>query len=103
MTRWPYSGWAGWAIWACSSRRRWVSAPWPWRADRTRDLAFELGPHHYIDSTATSVAEELQKLGGARVVPATAASADAISAAVDGLATHGALITPAVIADSLHV
>jgi alcohol dehydrogenase len=66
---------------------RWVSAPWPWRADRTRDLAFELGAHHYIDSTATSVAEELQKLGGARVVPAT----------------HGELITLAVIADSLHV
>lgn len=49
------------------------------------------------------MAEELQKLGGARVVQATAASADAISAAVDGLATHGELITLAVIADSLHV
>jgi alcohol dehydrogenase len=66
-------------------------------------LAFGLGAHHYIDSTTTSVAEELQKLGGARVVQATAASADAISAAVDGLATHGELITLAVVAESLHV
>lgn len=35
------------------------------------DKATELGAHHYIDSTASDVAEQLQALGGARVVLAT--------------------------------
>ena len=34
-------------------------------------LAKELGAHHYIDSTAADVAEELNELGGAKVVLAT--------------------------------
>jgi alcohol dehydrogenase len=73
------------------------------RGQEKAALAFELGAHHYIDSTATDVAAELSKLGGARVVQATAANADAISATIDGLAPHGELLALAVLTDSLTV
>jgi D-arabinose 1-dehydrogenase-like Zn-dependent alcohol dehydrogenase len=43
-------------------------------------LARKLGAHHYIDTDATDGAKELQKLGGAQVILATAPSAKAISA-----------------------
>jgi alcohol dehydrogenase len=57
------------------------------------DFANQLGAHHYIDSTAdTAVADALQSLGGARVVLATAASSDAITATVDGLSHRGELV-----------
>ena len=46
-------------------------------------LAKKLGAHHYIDSGAGDAAAELQKLGGARVILATAPNAKAISALVD--------------------
>jgi alcohol dehydrogenase len=42
---------------------------------------------------ASDVATELQKLGGARVIAATATNADAITAAVGGLGLHGELLT----------
>jgi D-arabinose 1-dehydrogenase-like Zn-dependent alcohol dehydrogenase len=58
-------------------------------------LAKKLGAHHYIDSEATDAVAELQKLGGARVILATAPSAKAISALVDGLAPSGRLLVPA--------
>ncbi len=55
-------------------------------------LARELGANHYIDSSATDVSEELQKLGGAKVVLATVTSGPAMAAAVGGLATDGTLL-----------
>ncbi|CAH2895305.1 MAG: Alcohol dehydrogenase (EC [uncultured Paraburkholderia sp.] len=55
-------------------------------------LAKELGAHHYIDSRADNVAEELQKLGGARVILATVTSGKAMSAAVGGLGLNGKMI-----------
>jgi alcohol dehydrogenase len=73
------------------------------RGREKSSLAFELGAHHYIDSSASDVAAELQGLGGARVVQATAANADAISATVDGLGPYGELLTLAVLTDSLRV
>ena len=51
-------------------------------------LARKLGAHHYIDSDAGDAAAELQKLGGARVILATAPNAQAISALVDGLSAE---------------
>src|SRR6202171_2160490 len=73
------------------------------RGSEKSALAYELGAHHYIDSSACDVAAELQALGGARVVQATAANADAISVTIDGLAPHGELLTLAVLTDSLNV
>ncbi|HKE55823.1 MAG TPA: alcohol dehydrogenase [Pyrinomonadaceae bacterium] len=65
------------------------------RGNDKQTLAHKLGAHHYIDSTATDAVAELQKLGGARVILATAPSAAAISPLVDGLAPSGLLLVPA--------
>ena len=66
-------------------------------------LAKKLGAHHYIDSGTDDAAAELQKLGGARVILATAPNAKAISALVDGLSANGKLVVPAAPADPLIV
>src|SRR5437879_4306449 len=66
-------------------------------------LAKKLGAHHYIDSDAGDVVAELQKLGGARVILATAPNAKAISTLVDGLSTDGKLLVPAAPAEPLTV
>src|SRR5205807_1126358 len=58
-------------------------------------LAKKLGAHQYIDTDASDPVAELQKLGGARVILATAPSAKAISALVDGLSPSGNLLVPA--------
>ena len=46
---------------------------------------------------------ELQKLGGARVILATAPNAQAISALVDGLSPSGLLLVPAAPAEPLSI
>jgi D-arabinose 1-dehydrogenase-like Zn-dependent alcohol dehydrogenase len=66
-------------------------------------LAEKLGAHQYIDSNIADTVAELQKLGGARVILATAPSAKAISAVVDGLAVNGNLLVPAAPAEPLTV
>jgi len=66
-------------------------------------LAKKLGAHVYIDSQATNAAQELQKLGGARVILATAPSSKAMSALVDGLGPNGKLIVIGAAADSIEV
>jgi D-arabinose 1-dehydrogenase-like Zn-dependent alcohol dehydrogenase len=66
-------------------------------------LARNLGAHHYIDSAAQDTAAELQKLGGARVILATAPNAKAISAVVDGLSVNGTLLVPAAPLEPLTV
>jgi len=58
-------------------------------------LAKKLGAHHYVDSDAVDSVAELQKLGGARVILATAPSARAISDVVGGLGVNGNLVIPA--------
>jgi alcohol dehydrogenase len=55
-------------------------------------IARTLGAHHYVDNNAGDVAKQLQALGGAKVVLATAASSDAMSATIDGLRHNGVLI-----------
>lgn len=55
-------------------------------------LAHELGAHHYIDSQAEDPAAALMKLGGAKVILATATSGAAMSAVQGGLAPRGTLL-----------
>jgi D-arabinose 1-dehydrogenase-like Zn-dependent alcohol dehydrogenase len=55
-------------------------------------LARKLGASAYIDSQAQDPAAELLKLGGAKVVLATATSGDAMSAVQGGLAVGGTLL-----------
>ncbi|HEV2387212.1 MAG TPA: alcohol dehydrogenase [Candidatus Acidoferrales bacterium] len=62
------------------------------RGPGNASLAKKLGAHAYIDSAATDAAAELQKLGGARVILATAPSAKAMSALVSGLGINGRMM-----------
>jgi len=62
------------------------------RRSENAALAKKLGASVYIDSKATNAAEELQKLGGAQVILATAPSSKAMSELVDGLGPNGKLM-----------
>jgi len=65
-------------------------------------LARQLGAAVYIDSQAQDPAAELMKLGGAKVILATATSGEAMSAMQAGLAVNGTLIIVGAAA-SMHV
>ncbi|EJN58575.1 alcohol dehydrogenase [Halogranum rubrum] len=62
------------------------------RGTEKKDLALELGADHYVDSEATDPAEELQELGGAKVILGTAPNADAVEAVLDGLGIDGEFV-----------
>src|SRR6266487_3522990 len=66
-------------------------------------LAKKLGAHHYVDSDVVDPVAELQKLGGARVILATAPSAKAISEVVGGLGVNGNLLVPAAPSEPLSI
>jgi D-arabinose 1-dehydrogenase-like Zn-dependent alcohol dehydrogenase len=65
-------------------------------------LAKKLGADIYIDSSASDVAAELQKLGGARAILATAPSGKAMSSLVGGLAPNGKLLVVGASTDPLE-
>jgi D-arabinose 1-dehydrogenase-like Zn-dependent alcohol dehydrogenase len=65
-------------------------------------LARQLGAHHYIDNEAEDPAAALQKLGGAKVILATATSGAAVNAVQGGLAARGTLLIVGVV-DSLAI
>jgi D-arabinose 1-dehydrogenase-like Zn-dependent alcohol dehydrogenase len=66
-------------------------------------LAKKLGANVYIDNKSTNAAEELQKLGGAQVILATAPSSKAMSALVDGLGPNGKLVVIGATTDPIEV
>jgi D-arabinose 1-dehydrogenase-like Zn-dependent alcohol dehydrogenase len=66
-------------------------------------LARQLGAHDYIDTKKVSVAEGLNKLGGADLVLATAPHADAISGTIGGLKPRGKLLIVAAAFEPLQV
>lgn len=66
-------------------------------------LARKLGAHHYIDSQTQDPAEELARLGGARVVLATVTSGKAMSAILGGLGVNGKLIVLGAAEEPLQV
>lgn len=73
------------------------------RGEGKRAFAKKLGAHEYIESQKQDVAQELLKLGGARVVLATAISGDAITAAIGGLARNGCLMLLAAAPDPIPI
>ena len=73
------------------------------RGTEKADLATDLGAHHYIDTTATDPAEELGKLGGARVVLSTITSGEATAACLGGLGPDGELVVAGAAEDPLSV
>ena len=73
------------------------------RGTEKKDLALDLGADHYVDSEATDPAEELQKLGGAKVVLATAPSAGAVESVLGGLGTDGELVAVGIPGEPIDV
>jgi D-arabinose 1-dehydrogenase-like Zn-dependent alcohol dehydrogenase len=66
-------------------------------------LAKKLGAGVYIDNKVANAVEELQKLGGAKVILATAPSSKTMSELFDGLAPNGKLIVIGVSFDPMEV
>ncbi len=62
------------------------------RGPENAALARKLGASVYLDSKAVNAAEELQKLGGARVILATAPSSKAMSELINGLGMNGKMV-----------
>jgi D-arabinose 1-dehydrogenase-like Zn-dependent alcohol dehydrogenase len=73
------------------------------RGSETGALAKKLGASLYIDSESTKPAEELQKLGGAQVILATAPSSKAMSELIDGLGPNGKLMVVGATFDPIEV
>jgi alcohol dehydrogenase/propanol-preferring alcohol dehydrogenase len=73
------------------------------RGPEKRELALDLGAHEYIDTEAANAAEELQKLGGADVLLATAPNSKAITSVIDGLGRNGELIVVAATNNPIEV
>jgi D-arabinose 1-dehydrogenase-like Zn-dependent alcohol dehydrogenase len=73
------------------------------RGSENAALAERLGASAYIDSTAVNAAEALQRLGGARVILATAPSSKAMSELIDGLGPNGELVVVGATFDPMEV
>src|ERR1700724_95460 len=63
----------------------------------------KLGASLYIDSKATNAAQELQKMGGAQVILATAPNSKAMSELIDGLGPNGKLMVIGATFDPIEV
>jgi D-arabinose 1-dehydrogenase-like Zn-dependent alcohol dehydrogenase len=63
----------------------------------------KLGADVYIDTKVKNVAEELQKLGGARVIIATAPDSKAITDLIGGLGSNGKLLIIGVATNPMEV
>ena len=59
------------------------------RGGDKQPLAKKLGAHQYIDTSAADPVEALQKMGGARIILATAPDSKAMSALFNGLSERG--------------
>lgn len=66
-------------------------------------LAKKLGANLYIDSQASNAAEELQKLGGAKAILATAPNSKAMSELIDGLGPNGRFLVVGASFDPIEV
>jgi D-arabinose 1-dehydrogenase-like Zn-dependent alcohol dehydrogenase len=73
------------------------------RGSESAALAKKLGANVYIDNKVTNVAEELQKLGGAQVILATAPSSKAMSEVINGLGPNGKLMVVGAAFDPIEV
>ncbi len=68
-----------------------------------KDLALKLGSHAYIDSENSKASDELQKLGGAKVILSTAPSGEAMSGLIGGLGVMGKLMVIGASMDPIEV
>lgn len=72
-------------------------------SDDKKSLASNLGAHHFINAKEQDTVDELQKLGGASLILATAPNSKAISSVVDGLGPNGKLLVVGATGDPLSV
>lgn len=72
-------------------------------SDNKRELARELGAHHFINTSEQDAAEELSRMGGAKLILATAPSASAITSVTGGLGTDGKLLMVAATGDPVQI
>src|SRR2546426_420782 len=73
------------------------------RGPENAALAKKLGASVYIDSRTTNAAQELQELGGAQVILATAPSSKAMSELINGLGANGKLLVVGATMDPIQV
>src|ERR1700744_3181040 len=73
------------------------------RGAQIESLAIKLGADVYIDSKVKNAAEELQKLGGARVIIATAPNSKAMTEMIGGLGPNGRLVLIGVSANPIEL
>jgi D-arabinose 1-dehydrogenase-like Zn-dependent alcohol dehydrogenase len=66
-------------------------------------LAKKLGAHAYLDTSAGPPAQSLQRMGGAKLILATAPDSKSMSALVDGLGPRGTLTIVGAGTESLTV
>jgi D-arabinose 1-dehydrogenase-like Zn-dependent alcohol dehydrogenase len=62
------------------------------RGPENGDLAIKLGAAVYLDTKTVNASQELQKLGGAKVILCTAPNSKSMSELVDGLGANGKLL-----------
>jgi D-arabinose 1-dehydrogenase-like Zn-dependent alcohol dehydrogenase len=62
------------------------------RGKDKEEMARKLGAIHYVDSQSHNAAEELAKMGGAKIILGTVPSAKAMSAVLGGLSANGKLV-----------
>jgi D-arabinose 1-dehydrogenase-like Zn-dependent alcohol dehydrogenase len=62
------------------------------RGKDKEEMARKLGAIHYVDSQSHNAAEELAKMGGAKVILGTVPSAKAMNAVLSGLSPNGKLM-----------
>jgi D-arabinose 1-dehydrogenase-like Zn-dependent alcohol dehydrogenase len=71
--------------------------------DKEEELAKKLGARQYIDNRSKNAVEELNKLGGAKVILGTVPSGKAMSGILGGLAVNGKLVMIGVSDESIEV
>lgn len=72
-------------------------------SDDKEQLAKDLGAHHFINAKKQNAVEELQKMGGARVIVATAPNTDIIGEIAGGLGLEGNLLVLAATGETFEV
>ena len=73
------------------------------RGGDKQPLAKKLGAHQYIDTNSTDPVEALQKMGGARIILATAPDSKAMSTVFNGLGERGTFLVVGAGFDPLSV
>ena len=72
-------------------------------SDSKKELAEELGAHHFINAKQKDAAKELQNMDGAKLILATAPNSEAITSVIGGLGIDGKLLMVAATGDPIEV